>query len=83
MRNNHSLHCINSTILESYREDFNDANEYFNNVEDKQEFYINMKSGAESGWDYSTKWYIYTILGEITSEIRFVILFEITFTPFL
>ena len=61
MRNNPSSRCINFTILESYREDFNDANEYFNNVEDKQEFYINMKSGAESGWDYSTKWYIYHI----------------------
>ena len=36
----------------------NEAKEFFH--EDKaeeQQFYINMKSGAESGWDYSTKWY--------------------------
>ena len=41
---------------ESYREDFNDA-QHFSTQEDKSEFYQNMKSGAESGWDYSTKWF--------------------------
>ena len=44
-------------ILESYREDYTDAKEFFHdNKVDEQQFYINMKSGAESGWDYSTKW---------------------------
>ena len=44
-------------ILESYREDYTDAKEFFRDKKDEeQQFYINMKSGAESGWDYSTKW---------------------------
>ena len=44
-------------FLESYREDFTDAKEFFHGQQDdEQQFYINMKSGAESGWDYSTKW---------------------------
>lgn len=25
---------------------------------DRQEFYVNMKSGAESGWDFSSRWFI-------------------------
>ncbi len=25
---------------------------------DRREFYMNMKSGAESGWDFSSRWYI-------------------------
>ena len=25
---------------------------------DRQQFYINMKSGAESGWDFSSRWVI-------------------------
>lgn len=25
---------------------------------DRLEFYINIKSGAESGWDFSSRWYI-------------------------
>ncbi len=40
---------------ESYREDYKDAN-HFGTTEEKREFYQNMKSGAESGWDYSTRW---------------------------
>lgn len=28
----------------------NDAN--------RQEFYVNIKSGAESGWDFSSRWFI-------------------------
>ena len=24
----------------------------------RQDFYINMKSGAESGWDFSSRWFI-------------------------
>jgi len=41
---------------ESYYEDYKDAQE-FSTLKEKQEFYQNMKSGAESGWDYSTKWF--------------------------
>lgn len=28
------------------------------NDADRQEFYINIKSGAESGWDFSSRWFI-------------------------
>ena len=42
--------------LEGYVEDYHLAEENFNSKADKQELYMNMKSGAESGWDYSTKW---------------------------
>jgi len=41
---------------ESYREDYGDAQELAT-VEERQEFYQNMKSGAESGWDYSSRWF--------------------------
>lgn len=41
---------------ESYYEDFKDA-QHFSTPELQTEFYQNMKSGAESGWDYSTKWF--------------------------
>lgn len=27
-------------------------------AEDRQEFYVNMKSGAESGWDFSSRWFV-------------------------
>eukprot|EP00094_Tigriopus_californicus_P007335 TCALIF_07059-PB protein Name:"Similar to Trehalase (Apis mellifera)" AED:0.31 eAED:0.31 QI:0/0.7/0.81/0.81/0.8/0.81/11/303/598 len=43
---------------ESYREDYNDAQQHFGNSDDQLEFYMNMKSGAESGWDYSTRWFV-------------------------
>jgi len=43
-------------FLESYYEDYIDAQNFSTSAE-KTEFYTNMKSGAESGWDYSTKWY--------------------------
>ena len=43
-------------ISESYREDYENAKTFFTNQDEEQQFYINMKSGAESGWDYSTKW---------------------------
>ena len=39
---------------ESYREDYRDAQKLPEG--ERLEFYMNMKSGAESGWDYSTKW---------------------------
>ena len=42
-------------IAESYREDYRDAQK-FETIPEQEEFYQNMKSGAESGWDYSTRW---------------------------
>lgn len=38
------------------REDLKTAGNLSGN--DLEEFYINMKSGAESGWDFSTRWFI-------------------------
>lgn len=26
--------------------------------EEKQKLYVELKSGAESGWDYSTRWFV-------------------------
>ena len=40
---------------ESYREDYIDA-QRLDTAEEMREYYFNMKSGAESGWDYSSKW---------------------------
>ncbi|XP_018335277.1 trehalase-like [Agrilus planipennis] len=40
---------------ESYREDIESAN-YFPDKEQKQQFYTNIKSGAETGWDFSSRW---------------------------
>ncbi len=42
---------------ESYREDYRDA-QSFETPAQQTDFYMNMKSGAESGWDYSTKWFV-------------------------
>ena len=54
---------------ESYREDFNDA-QHFSTKDDKSEFYQNMKSGAESGWDYSTKWFFKAEDGTESMELH-------------
>jgi len=43
---------------ESYREDVEDAEKYNTTEEDREKFYYNCKAGAESGWDYSTRWFI-------------------------
>ena len=42
---------------ESYREDVEMADEFATEPE-KEDFYFHMKAGAESGWDYSTRWFI-------------------------
>ena len=42
---------------ESYREDVESAG-HFNTEKEKENFYFHMKAGAESGWDYSTRWMI-------------------------
>lgn len=46
---------------ESYFEDFELASEL--NEEDRTRLYTEMKSGAESGWDYSTRWMVSAIEG--------------------
>ena len=42
---------------ESYREDVEFA-ESFETEAEREDFYYHMKAGAESGWDYSTRWFI-------------------------
>nr|ACI12945.1 trehalase 1 [Callinectes sapidus] len=42
---------------ESYREDYMLAQELATE-EEKQQLYVELKSGAESGWDYSTRWFV-------------------------
>jgi hypothetical protein len=49
------LSSTSHIFSESYFEDYNDAQK-LSSKDEQQEFYQNMKSGAESGWDYSTRW---------------------------
>ncbi|XP_068236189.1 trehalase-like [Palaemon carinicauda] len=42
---------------ESYREDYELA-ENKRTEEEKEDLYVELKSGAESGWDYSTRWIV-------------------------
>ncbi|KAJ0176989.1 hypothetical protein K1T71_006998 [Dendrolimus kikuchii] len=42
---------------ESYFEDYENAQK-FDNQNDHTDFYINIKSAAESGWDFSSRWFI-------------------------
>nr|WIG62106.1 soluble trehalase [Dioryctria sylvestrella] len=42
---------------ESYYEDWTDAQQ-FDSEERRKEFYIDIKSAAESGWDFSSRWFV-------------------------
>lgn len=42
---------------ESYREDYHLAQQLVSE-EEKEDIYVQLKSGAESGWDYSTRWIV-------------------------
>ncbi|XP_014281749.1 trehalase [Halyomorpha halys] len=42
---------------ESYREDVNSA-QWMTTENDKNAFYAELKAAAESGWDFSTRWFI-------------------------
>jgi alpha,alpha-trehalase len=53
---------------ESYREDYTDAQKFATD-EEKQEFYFNMKAGAESGWDYSSKWFADPSTGNVSLSL--------------
>jgi len=54
---------------ESYYEDFSDAQHFFFDEEDRDNFYAEMKAGAESGWDYSSKWFI-SPSGEVSLHLK-------------
>jgi len=43
---------------ESYAEDVEEAEELFQTEREKEEFYLHMKAAAESGWDFSSRWFI-------------------------
>lgn len=43
---------------ESYIEDAEVAEEMFQSKEMQEEFYLHMKAAAESGWDFSSRWFI-------------------------
>jgi len=47
------------TYLYRYREDYEVA-EKFDTENEKDDMYSRLKSGAESGWDYSSRWFIST-----------------------
>lgn len=40
-----------------FRED-HDASAMFSDEDDKDNFYSELKAAAESGWDFSTRWFI-------------------------
>ncbi|XP_063218979.1 trehalase isoform X3 [Bacillus rossius redtenbacheri] len=60
---------------ESYREDFQSAM-IFKTDDEKQNFYSELKAGAESGWDFSSRWFILnaTNKGNLTNlKVRSII----------
>jgi len=46
-------------FISIYREDYEVA-EKFDTENEKDDMYTRLKSGAESGWDYSSRWFITT-----------------------
>lgn len=50
--------CINLLDFKcfTFREDY--LSSFLMNDVNRQEFYMNIKSGAESGWDFSSRWFI-------------------------
>uniref|UniRef100_A0A1L8E1A3 Trehalase n=2 Tax=Nyssomyia neivai TaxID=330878 RepID=A0A1L8E1A3_9DIPT len=66
--NNHTVQCMGHTLCvygdkskgprpESYREDVISAGD-FPSEEEKQEHYSELKAGAESGMDFSSRWFV-------------------------
>jgi len=54
---------------EGYVEDFELAKDNTASEAEKQEMYMNLKTGAESGLDYSTKWFVGPS-GEVTLDLK-------------
>lgn len=54
---------------EGYVEDFNLTRDNTEGGAEKQEMYMNLKTGAESGLDYSTKWFVGD-KGEVTLHLK-------------
>lgn len=49
---------LNGPRPESYREDYLVAQKHFDTESERQQFYTEMIAGAESGWDFSSRWFI-------------------------
>jgi alpha,alpha-trehalase len=41
-----------------FREDFSSAEEAFHTDEEREAYYSELKAAAESGWDFSSRWFI-------------------------
>jgi alpha,alpha-trehalase len=41
-----------------FREDFESAHREFHTVEERESYYSELKAAAESGWDFSSRWFI-------------------------
>ena len=55
-KNNNIRYYVEDISTESYEEDHSLAGRL--PEEERKEWYIHMKSGAESGWDYSSRWFV-------------------------
>ncbi|KAF5284958.1 hypothetical protein FQA39_LY16913 [Lamprigera yunnana] len=55
---------------ESYREDY-ETSSYFSNETKRTEVYIDLKSAAESGWDFSSRW-IFDDNGDTAANLSFI-----------
>ena len=47
---------LSTPRIEMYNEDINTFNKHRNQIEDTLNFYRNLRSTAESGWDFSSRW---------------------------
>lgn len=61
--NGHRLAAYGTDVLngprpESYREDYSEAQKHFDTEFERHQYYSEMIAGAESGWDFSSRWFI-------------------------
>jgi alpha,alpha-trehalase len=56
-------------LMFTFREDVSTAEEAFHSDEEKEAYYSELKAAAESGWDFSSRWFIHnaTNKGECSS----------------
>ncbi|XP_076265432.1 trehalase-like [Rhynchophorus ferrugineus] len=66
----HYISESNTPRPESYYEDINTCN-YFTNSDDKRRCYQGLKSGAETGWDFSSRW-LFDSTGGSKANLTFI-----------
>lgn len=54
----YGLDVLNGPRPESYREDYSEAHKHFETEDERRQFYGEMIAGAESGLDFSSRWFI-------------------------